>query len=63
MKNILIITLVLAVLSAGLIGLLVLFDMMDAAAAGPILLKTVGGFAIIGACAAVISALLPEKRN
>jgi hypothetical protein len=63
MKNILIITLVLAVLSAGLIGLLVLFGMMDTAAAGPILAKSIGGFAILGACAAAISALMPARRN
>lgn len=63
MKNIVVITLVLSVLAAGVIGLMWLFGLMDADRAGPNLLKTVGGFVILGACAAAISALMPTKKD
>ena len=63
MKNIVVITLVLSVLAAGVIGLMLLFNFLDTERAGPILLKTVGGFLILGACAAAISALMPGKKE
>jgi hypothetical protein len=63
MKNIVVITLVLSVLAAGIIGLLWLFDFMDADRAAANLLKTVGGFVILGGCAAAISALLPASKD
>ncbi len=63
MKIIVIITLVLSVLAAGAIGLMWLFDFMDANRAGPVLLKTVGGFLILGACAAAIGALMPARKD
>lgn len=63
MKNIAIIILVLAILAAGVIGLLLVFGLLDADRAGPMLLKTVGGFVILGACAAAISALMPAKKE
>ncbi|MDH4125334.1 MAG: hypothetical protein OEW64_09005 [Gammaproteobacteria bacterium] len=63
MKNIVVITLVLSVLAAGVIGLMWLFGFMDAERVGPNLLKTVGGFVILGACAAAISALLPARKD
>ncbi len=63
MKNIIVITLVLSVLAAGVFGLMWMFDFIDAERAGPNLLKTVGGFVILGACAAAISALMPARKN
>jgi hypothetical protein len=63
MKNTVIITLVLAVLAAGIVGLMLVFGFLDAADAGPLLLKTVGGFAIVGGCAIAISLLMSGKKN
>ena len=63
MKNTLIITLVLAVLAAGIVGLMLVFGFLDAGDAGPILLKTIGGFAILALCAIVIGALMSGKKS
>jgi hypothetical protein len=63
MKNIVVVTLVLSVLAAGIIGLMLLFGFIDAESVGGTLLKTVGGFVILGACAAAISALMPAKKD
>lgn len=63
MKNIVVITLVLSVLAAGLIGLLWVFGFMEADRAASNLLKTVGGFVILGGCAAAISALMPARKD
>jgi hypothetical protein len=63
MKNTIIITLVLSVLAAGAIGLMWMFGFMSADRAGPILLKTVGAFVIVGACVAAIGALMPAKKG
>ena len=63
MKNTLIITLVLAIIAAGIVGLMLVFGLLDAGAAGPILLKTIGGFVILAVCAAAISLLMSAKKN
>ena len=63
MKNTIIITLVLAILAAGVVGLMLVFGFLDIGDAGPILLKTIGGFVILAACAIAISALLPGKSK
>lgn len=63
MKNIVVITLVLSVFAAGLIGLMVLFGFMQAEGVVSTLLKVVGGFLILGACAAAISALMPARKE
>lgn len=63
MKNIVVITLVLAIIAAGIVGLLMIFGMMDAEKAMPILGKTVGAFVLLGAIAAAISALMPAKKE
>jgi hypothetical protein len=63
MKNTVIITLVLAILAAGVVGLMLVFGFLDVGDAGPILLKTVGGFAILAACAIAIGLLMPGKKN
>ena len=63
MKNIVVITLVLSVLAAGVIGLMVLFGFMPADGVLSTLLKVVGGFLIIGACAAAIAALMPARKD
>ena len=63
MKNTLIITLVLAILAAGIVGLMLVFGFLDAGDAGPILLKTIGGFAILALCAIAIGALMSGKKN
>ena len=63
MKNTLIITLVLAILAAGIVGLMLVFGFLDAGEAGPILLKTVAGFAILAVCAIAIGALMSGKSN
>jgi hypothetical protein len=62
-KNTLIITLVLAVLAAGIVGLMLVFGFLDAGDAGPILLKTIGGFAILALCAIAIGALMSGKST
>ena len=63
MKNTAIITVVLAILAAGFIGLMLLFGFMDMDKAGPILVKTVGAFLIVGICIAAIGALMPAKKD
>ena len=63
MKNTAIVTLVLAILAAGVVGLLLVFGFISADEAGPILLKTIGGFVIVGICVAAISALMPHKKD
>ena len=63
MKNTVIITLVLAILAAGVVGLMLVFGFLDVGDAGPILLKTVGGFAILALCAIAIGLLIPGKKN
>ena len=63
MKNTVIITLVLAILAAGIVGLMLVFGFLDAGDAGPILLKTVGAFAILAVCAIAISALMSGKSK
>jgi hypothetical protein len=62
-KNTVIITLVLAILAAGIVGLMLVFGFLDAGDAGPILLKTVGAFAILAVCAIAISALMSGKSK
>lgn len=63
MKNTVIITLVLAILAAGIVALMLVFGFLDVGDAGPILLKTVGAFVILAACAIGISALMPGKKK
>jgi hypothetical protein len=63
MKNIAIIILVLAILAAGVIGLMVLFGFMAVDGVVTTLLKIIGGFAILGVCAAAISALMPARKE
>jgi len=63
MKNILVVTLVLCIISAAVIGLMVLFGFMQTDGAGTTLLKVVGGFLILGACAAAVSALMPARKG
>ena len=63
MKNTVIITLVLAILAAGIVGLMLVFDFLDVGDAGPILLKTVGAFGILAACAVAIGLLMSGKKN
>jgi hypothetical protein len=63
MKNTVIITLVLAILAAGIVGLMLVFGFLDVGDAGPILLKTVGAFAILAACAIAISLLMSGKKG
>ena len=63
MKNTVIITLVLAILAAGIVGLMLVFGFLDAGEAGPILLKTVGGFAILAICAIAIGLLMSGKKK
>jgi len=63
MKNTIIITLVLAIIAAGIVGLMLVFGLLDAGAAGPILLKTVGGFVILAVCAVAISLLMAGKKD
>ena len=63
MKNTAVITLVLAIFAAGVIGLMLLFGFIDADKAGPILMTTVGGFVIVGICVAAIGALMPARKD
>ena len=63
MNKTLTITLVLAILAAGVVGLMYVFGFMEPGRAGEVLLKTVGGFVIIGACAAAIGALMSGKKD
>ena len=63
MKNIFIVTLVLCVIAAAVVGLMVLFGFMQADGAMANLLKVVGGFLILGACVAAISALMPARKD
>ncbi|MGI9270315.1 MAG: hypothetical protein ACR2QT_00970 [Woeseiaceae bacterium] len=63
MKNTAIITVVLAILAAGVVGLMMLFGFIDAERAGPILMKTVGAFLIVGICVVAIGALMPAKKD
>jgi hypothetical protein len=63
MKNTVIITLVLAILAAGIVGLMLVFGFLDAGDAGPLLLKTVGGFAILATCAIAIGLLMSGKKG
>ena len=63
MNKTLIITLVLAILAAGIVGLMLVFGFLDAGDAGPILLKTIGGFAILAICAIAIGALMSGKAK
>lgn len=63
MKNTLIITLVLSILAAGIVGLMMVFGFLDVGDAGPIILKTIGAFVILAVCAAAIGALMSGKSN
>jgi len=63
MKNIVVITAVLSVIAAGITGLMVLFGFMPADGVAIMLLKVIGGFVILGACAAAISALMPAQKK
>ena len=63
MKNTIIITLVLAILASGIVGLMLVFGFLDVGGAGPILLKTVGGFGILAACAVAIGLLMSGKKS
>lgn len=63
MRNTIIITLVLAILAAGIVGLMLVFGILDLGDAGPILLKSIGGFVIIAVCAVAISALMTGKSK
>lgn len=63
MKNTVIITLALAIMAAGIVGLMLVFGFLDIGDAGPILLKTIGGFVILAACAIAISALMAGKSK
>jgi hypothetical protein len=63
MKNTVIITLVLAILAAGIVGLMLVFGFLDVGDAGPILLKTVGAFVILAVCAVAIGLLMSGKKR
>ena len=63
MKNIVIITALLSVLAAGIVGLLFIFEVMAADRAIAVLGKTIAAFVVVGACAAAISALMPGKKD
>jgi hypothetical protein len=63
MKNTVILTLVLAILAAGIVGLMLIFDFLDVGDAGPILLKTVGAFGILAVCAVAIGLLMSGKKS
>lgn len=63
MKNTVVITLVLAILAAGIVGLMLVFGFLDAGDAGPILLKTVAGFVILAVCAIAIGLLMGGKKD
>ena len=63
MKNTIIITLVLAILASGIVGLMLVFGFLDVGDAGPILLKTVAGFGILAACAVAIGLLMSGKKD
>jgi hypothetical protein len=63
MKNTVIITLVLAILAAGIVGLMLVFDFLDVGDAGPILLKTIGAFVILAVCAVAIGLLMSGKKR
>jgi len=63
MNKTLTITLVLAILAAGVVGLMYTFGFIEPDRAGEILLKTVGGFVIVGVCAAAIGALMSGKKD
>jgi hypothetical protein len=63
MKNTAIFTVALAILAAGVVGLMLLFGFIDADNAGPILMKTVAGFLIVGICVTAIGALMPAKKD
>lgn len=63
MKNTVVITLVLAILAAGVVGLMLVFGFLDVGDAGPILLKTIGGFTVLAACAIAISLLMSGDKN
>ena len=63
MKNTVIITLVLAILAAGIVGLMLVFDFLDVGDAGPILLKTIGAFVILAVCSIAIGLLMSGKKS
>jgi hypothetical protein len=63
MKNTVIITLVLAILASGIVGLMLVFGFLDVGDAGPVLLKTVGAFGILAACAVAIGLLMSGKKS
>lgn len=63
MKSTVTITLVLAILAAGVVGLMLVFGFLDVGDAGPVLLKTVGGFAVLAICAMAIGLLMSDKKN
>ena len=62
MKQILTITVVLAVLATALVGCLFIFDVMSYEDAMSNLLKVVGVILLLGVCSAVITALMGAKK-
>lgn len=62
MKQILTITVVLAVLASALVGCLFIFDVMSYEDAMSNLLKVVGVILLLGVCSAVITALMGAKK-
>ena len=63
MKQILTITVVLAVLALALVGCLFIFDVMSYEDAMSNLLKVVGVILLLGVCSAVIAALMGAKKQ
>ena len=62
MKQILTITVVLAVLATAFVGCLFIFEVMSYEDAMSNLLKVVGVIVLLGACSAAISALMSARK-
>lgn len=62
MKQILTITVVLAILTAAIVGCLFIFEVMSLEDATSNLFKVVGAIVLLGACSAAISALMAAKK-
>lgn len=62
MKQILMITVVLSVITFAIIGCMFIFELMSYEDAMSNLLKVVGGIVLFGACSAVISVLMGSKK-
>jgi len=63
MKQILTITVVLAILAIAIVGCLFIFEVMSFDDASSTLLKVVGGILLLGACSAAITALMGATKN